>query len=90
MPTEKEQFVPQDNTTSVSLLYGSSYGQFKVPAGATMGEVLADVQIKEQIGYGNLNDPNTMLIANGELVQPDYVVKENDDLEIIKRAGEKA
>lgn len=89
-PEQKEGFSPQSKQINVTVAYGSNHDKFQVQKGQTMGQVLADVTIRETIGYGSVKDENVMLIANGKEVTPDYVVNENDDLEILKRAGEKA
>lgn len=90
-PAKQEGFVPKTNLMGVSVAYGSNYDKFQVPSGSTMGEILSDSSIRAQIGYGQIkNDEKVMLIANGKEVGEDYVVKENDELEILKRAGEKA
>jgi sulfur carrier protein ThiS len=89
-PETQEGFAPKSKTIDVTVAYGSNYNKFQVQKGQTMGQVLADVAIRAEIGYGSVKDENVMFIANGKQVDADYVVNENDDLEILKRAGEKA
>lgn len=81
---------PLPEKIAVNVSYGANVKDFSIMGEQTMGQVLADKDISTVIGYGDLGASNVMLIANGELVNKDYVVKTGDQLEIIKRAGEKA
>jgi hypothetical protein len=85
----KVQDLPTVMVKSIS--YGPGYKEnVTVAPGQKISDVLADGTIRDTVGYGNLKDANTMFIVNGKQVNPDYVVVGGEEIEIIKKAGEKA
>lgn len=74
-----------------SVSYGAGFLEnVSVTPGMTVADVLADGVIRDTVGYGNLKDTNTMIIVDGKQVGPEHVIKGGEQVEIIKRAGEKA
>ncbi len=73
---------------SIELSYGPASAKFDIESGSTFNSLLNDAYIKEIIGFKGVDDESVMV--NGQSVTRARILKQNDTVEVIKRAGEKA
>jgi hypothetical protein len=79
---------PRNHKISIQVGYGPSIQEFEVNSTDTVREVLGNPYIQEIIGFSS--DGNKIVTVNGRDAQYGDVLRNGDQLEVVKRAGEKA
>lgn len=89
---------PVTLTREVDVLYGSNCEEgVKVYPGQTVKELLADTDLKERVGYGNIKDGNVRYAIDGNVVDENTKIDQFKpvegqklQIEILRQVGEKA
>jgi|GEM_PF-5412669 len=77
---------PVNNLITVTVSFGPTTQEFQVMKGHTIAQVLADPYIKEIIGFGG----RETVMLNGRQAAATVVLTGDEQIELIKEAGQKA
>lgn len=72
----------------VQVGYGPSYQDFDFPPGTKVADVVNDELVREVLGYPT--GPDAMTCVNGEQGRDQDTIAQGDQIEVIKKAGQKA
>ncbi len=78
----------RERTMNVVVLYGPNRQEFQVEDGATAQTIMTDRFITNLLGY--TPGPNNVVLVNGTRAEWTTSLTANDEVEILKRAGNKA
>ncbi|OGI15743.1 MAG: hypothetical protein A2878_02970 [Candidatus Moranbacteria bacterium RIFCSPHIGHO2_01_FULL_54_31] len=86
IPARRDNLSVVPDSVNLTLSYGPTSQKFNA-TGKTLGEFLGDGDVGQVMGFSNAWDGN--VLVNGQPATRDYQLQPGDNVEVIKRAGDK-
>jgi hypothetical protein len=76
-----------NETVGFTVGYGPTSFPFEIPSGTTANQMIKMPHIRAQLG---LKDGEMPMVIKGKAVEPHYVIRPGDDIEVVRAVDDKA